>query len=76
MEEKLIELCSEGIIRKIGEPTDWCSRLVIAKRKNGEITICTDMRSLNKALKRSVFQMPDPSDIFARMGQAKVYNLL
>ena len=63
VEDKLKELCSEGIICKIEEPTDCCSRIVIAKRKNGEIRISTDLHSLNKALKHSIFQMPDPSDI-------------
>ena len=76
VEAKLKELCLEGIIRKIEEPTDWCSRLVIAKRKSGEIRICTDLRAVNNALKRSVFQMPEPNDIFSRIGKAQLYSLL
>ena len=76
VEGELRKLCSEQIIRKIEEPTSWCSRLVIAKKKSGDIRICTDLRALNLALKRPIFPMPDPADIFARIGKAKVYSLL
>ena len=76
VESDLQRLSEEGIIRKIEEPTDWCSRLVVAKKRDGSIRICNDLRALNKALKRPVFQMPDPSDIFAQIGSAKVYSLL
>ena len=76
VEAQLQELCKDNVIRKVEEPTSWCSRLVIAKKKSGEIRICTDLRAVNVALKRPVFPMPEPADIFARIGKAKVYSLL
>ena len=60
VDTKLKQMIDDGIIRKIEEPTDWCSRLVIAKRKSGDLRVCADLRDLNKALKRELFQMPEP----------------
>ena len=37
VEEKLKELCSEGIIRKIEEPTDLCSFFLFAITKHGDL---------------------------------------
>ena len=61
------KLCSEGIIHKIGESTDWCSALVVAQRKNGEIRICTDLHNLNCAIKWPVYPIPDVHDTFSRV---------
>ena len=74
--EALEKLCSEGIIRKIEEPTDWCSALVVARRKSGEIRICTDLRNLNHAITRPVYPILDVLNIFSRINQCSVYSLL
>ena len=76
VDNKLQSMVHEGVIRKVEEPTDWCSPLVITKRKTGDIRICTDFRKLNTAIKRSVFQIPDFDDIIARVNQCELFSLL
>lgn len=76
VESRLQSMIKDGIIRKVDEPTDWCSPLVITKRKTGDIRICTDLRKLNTAVKRSVFQIPDFEDIVARVNQCEYFSLL
>ena len=43
---------SQGVISKMTEPTEWCSNMVCAKKKDGNsIRLCIDPLFLNKALK-------------------------
>ena len=46
------------IIRKVQEPTDWVSSLVIVEKPNGKLRVCIDPAHLNKALKRSHYDIP------------------
>ena len=48
----LEELEKKNIIAPTDKPTDWVSNLVITEKKNGQIHICLDPKSLNKAIKR------------------------
>ena len=36
-----------GVISCVDEPTEWCTGIVIAPKKNGNIRICVDLRPLN-----------------------------
>ncbi|KAJ8364759.1 hypothetical protein SKAU_G00135900 [Synaphobranchus kaupii] len=38
-----------GVISRIEEPTEWCSGMVVAPKKSGEIRICVDLSPLNNA---------------------------
>ena len=40
------------VIRKVDEPTDWVSSLVIIEKPDGNIRLCLDPKDLNKAIKR------------------------
>ena len=46
------------VIKKIDEPTEWVSLLVIVQKKTGALRICLDPRDLNKAIKREHFKLP------------------
>ncbi len=65
VEDKISELVNTGVIRKISEPTAWCSGLVVARKPNGSIRLCVDLRKLNEAVQRPVFQIPNTEDISA-----------
>ena len=71
--QKLVDL---GIIRKIENSTEWCSPLVVARKKNGQIRLCTDFRSLNKYVKIPHFPIPDMLDIFSRLENSEIFSLL
>ena len=40
------------VIRKVDEPTEWVSSVVVVEKHNGELTICLDPKDLNKEIKR------------------------
>ena len=46
------------IIRKVKEPTEWLSSLVVVEKPSGKLRICIDPVHLNKALKRSHYPLP------------------
>lgn len=45
------------VIKKIDEPSEWVSSLVIAQKKTGAMRVCLDPRDLNKAIKREHFKL-------------------
>ena len=42
VEEELKGIKTQNIIRKVDEPTDWCARLVVVLKPNGNLRICGD----------------------------------
>ena len=73
--EKLLDLEKRGIIKKVTDPTEWISSMVIVA-KPGKIRICLDPRDLNQALKRPKYQMPTLEEILPRLAKAKVFSTL
>ena len=64
------------IIQKEEAPTDWISSLVVVKKQNGKLRVCIDPQPLNKALKRSQYQMPILDDILPELSKAKIFSVL
>ncbi|XP_062499663.1 uncharacterized protein K02A2.6-like [Corticium candelabrum] len=64
------------IIQKEEASTDWISSLVVVKKQNGKLRVCIDPQPLNKALKRSQYQMPILDDILPELSKAKIFSVL
>ena len=75
VKEKLTDLEKRGFIKKVTEPPEWISSMVIVAKPN-KIKICLDPRELNKALKRPKYQMPTLEEILPRLAKAKVFSTL
>ena len=75
VKDKLSDLEKRGIIQKVTQPTEWISSMVVVA-KPGKIRICLDPRDLNKALKRSKYQMPTLEELLPKLGKAKVFSTL
>ena len=75
VKKKLTDLEKRGIIKKVTEPTEWISSMVIGAKPN-KSRICLDPRELNKALKRPKYQMPTLEEILPRLAKAKVFSTL
>lgn len=75
LKKTLDKLCQKKIIEKVTEPTAWVSNLVIVKRPN-KLRICLDPRDLNKALKRSHYQIPTIEEVLPKLSKAKVFSIL
>lgn len=73
--KKELDSMEGGIIKKINEPTPFCSQMVIVKQK-GKIRICLDPTDLNKILLRRHFLLKMLEDIGAQVSGSKVFTLL
>ncbi|XP_060073561.1 uncharacterized protein K02A2.6-like [Ylistrum balloti] len=73
----LNEMEKNGVVRKVDEPTDWVSSIVLVEKpKSGKLRVCLDPRNLNKAIKREHFELPTIEDITTRMSGAKIFTKL
>jgi len=52
VKSQLEKLESQGVIKQVVEPTDWCAPMVVVPKADGEVRICVDLKCLNKAVKR------------------------
>ena len=65
-----------GVIQRQEEPTYWVGSLTYTTKKNGDIRICLDPRSLNKAIKREHCKMRSREEIMAEFAEAKFFSKL
>ena len=73
LKEELARMEKKEVIKKIDEPTEWVSSLVIVQKKK---RICLDPRDLNKAIKREHFKLPTREEIMAQFASAKWFSKL
>lgn len=74
--EALDRYVAAGIIKKVEEPTSWCSNEVI-KETPKKTRICIDpSQTVNKAICRPVFQMPTLSEQLHKLCHAKCFSLV
>ncbi|XP_022794630.1 uncharacterized protein K02A2.6-like [Stylophora pistillata] len=62
------------MIRKVKEPTEWVSSLVVVEKPNGKLRVCIDPIHLNKALKRSHYPLPVIEDVLPELSNVKVFS--
>ncbi|XP_048002450.1 uncharacterized protein K02A2.6-like [Leguminivora glycinivorella] len=76
LQEELQRLQNLNIIVPVTEPTDWVSNIVIVEKADGNIRLCLDPQHLNKAIKRSHFQLPTLDEITANISGAMYFSVL
>lgn len=47
VKDNLVELEGQGVISKVGQPTDWCVPIVAVPKSNGDVRVCVDQTKLN-----------------------------
>ena len=67
---------SNGVIRRITEPTDWVSSLAYSRKQDGKLRLCLDPQHLNTALKRPHHRIPTVEEITHCFRGAKVFSKL
>ena len=67
---------SLGVIRKVEEPTDWCSPCIVVPKKDGRIRVCIDFTKLNSAVKREYHPLPATDESLSMLSKAKVFSKL
>ncbi|CAB4002182.1 Hypothetical predicted protein [Paramuricea clavata] len=66
----------EGIIKKVEEPTPWCSNELI-KETPKKFRICIDpSQTINKAILRPIYQMPTLNEQLHKLCNAKCFTML
>lgn len=71
VKETLAKMERDGIIKRVTEPTDWCSEMTAVLKDDGTVRICIDPIDLKKAIKRPNHPMTRFEDLAARMPNAK-----
>ena len=66
----------KSVIKKMTEPTDWVSSIVISRRKNGKLRICLDPKDLNKVIKRCHHKTPTLEEITHKFSGSRYYSEL
>ena len=75
LKSTLDEMEQMEVIRKVDEPTDWVSSVVIVEKPNSnKLRICLDPKDLNNAIKREHLELPTLEEITSRMAGAKVFS--
>lgn len=74
--KKLDELLKRDIIEPKKGPATWVSPLVVAKKTNGDIRLCVDLRRVNQAVIRDRHPMPIIEEILMRIGKGKLWSVL
>lgn len=64
----------KGVIRPAVSP--WNSPLVIVRKKNNDIRLCVDFRSLNAATLRPIFPIPDTKDILDHLQNSYYFSTI
>jgi hypothetical protein len=71
---ELEQMCRDGVIEPVHEPSAWISALLVVTRTDGRIRLCLDPKPLNKALLRSHYRMQTIDDILPLLAKAKVFS--
>ena len=74
LKSELQRLEDKGVIKKITEPTDWVSGLVVTQKANENVRVCNDAQQLNKALKRSHYPLAVIEDVLPDLSDANVFS--
>ena len=76
LRNELKRMCVKKIITPVKTPTDWVSNIVVATKKSGDLRVCINPQSLNKALKREKYQLPVLEDFLPNLSKAKIFTTL
>src|SRR5207249_318092 len=65
-----------GVIVRVTDATEWCAPMVIARKKNNELRICTSFERLNQNIIRERSIMPTVEETLAGLSRARIFSKL
>ena len=65
-----------GVIKKVEQPTDWCSGMVIVPDANRKVRICVDLTRLNRSVQSERHILPSVEHTLAQIEGAKLFTKL
>lgn len=75
VDNELKRLVECGVIEGV-EATDWLAPIVGARKGNGDICLCVDLRALNKEAVVDRFPLPNIEEMITTFTGAKVFSTL
>jgi transposase InsO family protein len=70
----LQQLLASGVIRRSYSP--WSSNIVLARRKDGRLRMCTDFRQLNNATVKDAYALPRIDEILDCLSGSEYFSIL
>ena len=64
-----------GVISKVEGPTEWCARMVVVPKPDGNVRICVDLTKLNESVCRER-HLPAVEQTLAQLAVAQVFTKL
>nr|XP_037289031.1 uncharacterized protein LOC119181893 [Rhipicephalus microplus] len=65
---ELDKLEEGGVIRRVDNPTPWCSGLVVVRKADGSYRLCVDLTQLNKVVLRERHILPTVEQVLDLLG--------
>ncbi|XP_078503492.1 fibrocystin [Lissotriton helveticus] len=72
---ELERLCKAGVIEPV-EAMEWLPPIVAAKKKDGSVRLCIDLRALNKEVVVDRFPLPNITQMMSMLEGARVFSTL
>ena len=72
----LVKMESQGVIRRIDEPTECCAGMVVVPKSNDDVRVCGDFMKLNHSIQRERHILPSVEHLLANIGNAMVFSKL
>ena len=76
VQHELQQMESQGVIKRVNEPTKWVNSMVVNEKRDGRLRICMDPRDLNKSIQREHYQLPTQQEITSRLAGARYFSKL
>ena len=70
----LQQLLASGVIRRSHSP--WASNIVLARRKDGRLRMCTDFRQLNSRTVKDAYALPRVEEILDCLAGSQYFSVL
>lgn len=72
--KKIDELLRMDIIEPVNHPSSWVSPVVPVLKEGGDIRLCVDMRSANRAILRENHPLPTMAQLIPKFRKATVFS--
>jgi hypothetical protein len=75
VQQELKKMLDAGIIQQTRH-SSWCSNMVVARKKTGNICLCIDFRNLNTACTRDNYPLPKMETLLQRVTGSGMISML
>ena len=76
VKSEIATLKEQGIVEDAPVDTTWAAPIVVVKKSDGGLRLCTDFRKLNAVTEPDPFPLPRIDDLLHKVGKAKFLTKL